>query len=115
MERVDDLRDRVVGTAAPERRVTVAIVTDSNAQLPEVLRRFDVGVVPLTVVMGGQPFREGIDLTSDEFYARLAAGVEVTTAAPSPGDFVTAYEAAGESRAPPTSCRCTSARTRRAR
>ena len=75
--------------------VTVALVTDSNAQMPGALReRFDVRVVPLAIVLDGREYREGVDLTSDEFYARLAAGATVTTAAPSPGEALAVYQAA---------------------
>jgi DegV family protein with EDD domain len=71
------------------------LVTDSNAQLPGDLReRYQVGVVPLTVVVDGNPYREGVDITTAEFYERLAGGAEVSTAAPSPGEVLAVYEAA---------------------
>ena len=64
----------------------ISLVTDSGAQLPDELRdRFDVHVVPLTVVVDGEDRLEGVDLDADEFYARLAGGSTVSTAAPSPG------------------------------
>jgi DegV family protein with EDD domain len=73
----------------------IGLVTDSNAQLPADLReRFQVGVVPLTVVVGGQPYREGVDITTGDFYERLADGAEVSTAAPSPGEVLALYEEA---------------------
>jgi len=75
----------------------IALVTDSNAQLPDTLReRYDVLVVPLTIVVDGDEFVEGVDLTSDEFYARLGAGAAVSTAAPAPGRFVEAYASAAD-------------------
>lgn len=71
----------------------IALVTDSNAQLPSSLReRFGVRVVPLTVVLDGEDRIEGIDLSDDEFYDRLAGGADVSTAAPSPGRFLAAFE-----------------------
>ena len=77
--------------------MTLALVTDSNSQIPAVLReRFDVSVVPLIIVVDGEQYREGVDLTTDEFYARLGAGATVSTAAPSPGDVVAVYNAAIE-------------------
>jgi DegV family protein with EDD domain len=70
----------------------IALVTDSNAQLPAALRdRFSVTVVPLTVVVDGEDHVEGVDLDHDEFYDRLAAGASVSTAAPAPGLFVEAF------------------------
>jgi len=73
----------------------IGLVTDSSAQLPATLRgRFGVQVVPLTIVIDGQEYDEGVNLTSEDFYARLAAGALVTTAAPSPGRILEAWEAA---------------------
>jgi DegV family protein with EDD domain len=73
----------------------IALVTDSNAMLPAGLRdRFSVAVVPLTIVVDGQPYAEGVEITTPTFYERLAAGATVSTAAPPPGLFVAAYEQA---------------------
>ncbi len=73
----------------------IALVTDSSSQLPAVLReRFGVRVVPLTIVIDGADFTEGVDITDDEFYRCLAGGATVSTAAPAPGRFVEAYDAA---------------------
>lgn len=70
-----------------------ALVTDSNSQLPAELRdRFEVEVVPITVVIDGTDYREGVDLDADGFYDLLATGPEVSTSQPSPGDFVDAYQ-----------------------
>ena len=76
--------------------MTTALVTDSNAQMPAELRdRYGVRVVPLTVVVDGEPYREGVELTTAEFYERLSAGAEVSTSAPAPGDVMKVYEEAG--------------------
>lgn len=73
----------------------IALVTDSNALLPRDLRdRFDVAVVPLTVVVDGTPYAEGVELDAATFNQRLAEGATVTTAAPSPGVLLRAYERA---------------------
>lgn len=73
----------------------IALVTDSNALLPPDLRdRFEVEVVPLTVVVDGEPYAEGVDLTTAAFYDRLVAGADVSTAAPAPGALLGAYERA---------------------
>jgi len=76
--------------------MTTALVTDSNAQMPAELRdRYGVRVVPLTVVVDGEPYREGVEITTAEFYERLSAGAEVSTSAPAPGDVMKVYEEAG--------------------
>ena len=73
----------------------IRLVTDSSSQLPATLRdRYDVRVVPFTIVVDGEDFTEGVDLAPGEFYRRLAAGATVSTAAPSPGRFVEAYASA---------------------
>jgi DegV family protein with EDD domain len=70
----------------------IGLMTDSNAQLPPLLRdRFSVGVVPLTIVIDGTGYLEGIDLDPAEFLDRMRSGAVVSTAAPSPGQFVQAY------------------------
>lgn len=77
----------------------IGFCTDSNAQLPaELVARYDVEVVPLSVTVDGEEFLEGVDLDADSFYDRLAAAPAgappiVTTAAPSPGRFAAAYRA----------------------
>lgn len=73
--------------------MTTGLVTDSNSQLPSALaERYGVEVVPLTVTVDGVAYAEGVELTSDEFFARYRTGTpEVSTAAPSPGAFVEAY------------------------
>ena len=73
----------------------VALVTDSNAQIPAVLiERYAVGVVPLTIVVDRHEYAEGVDLDPAWFYERLRDGASVSTAAPSPGAVLELYEAA---------------------
>ena len=76
----------------------IALVTDSNAQLPpDLARRYEVAVVPLTVTVDGTEYLEGVDLDADGFYALFEHGSpKVSTAQPSPGRFAAAYGAAGE-------------------
>ena len=72
---------------------TFAVVTDSTADLPAEWReRYAIEVVPLKVLFGKDTFRDGVDMTSDEFFTRLAASSALpTTSAPSPGEFAEAY------------------------
>ncbi len=52
--------------------MTVGIVTDSVADLPsQVAEELGITVVPLNVRFGTEVYRDGIDLTSEQFYDRL--------------------------------------------
>ncbi len=73
-----------------------AIVTDSTADLaPDVAAAAGLRVVPLYVTFGAEEMRVGVDLTSEQFWARLLApdAPFPTTSAPSPGAFRQAFEA----------------------
>jgi DegV family protein with EDD domain len=72
----------------------VAIVTDSTAYIPaELLRSYDVKVVPLQVIWGEQTFRDNVDITPAEFYDRLPkVKAHPTTSQPSPAAFKDIYE-----------------------
>lgn len=80
---------------APKITPKIGVVTDSNSQFPEALsERYGIEIVPLTVSVDGISYIEGVDLTADDFFARYADGAtpEVTTAAPSPGQFLETYQ-----------------------
>jgi DegV family protein with EDD domain len=72
----------------------VAIVTDSTADLPpELVEELGVTIVPLQVIFGDEAYREGVDITTEEFYERLVKSRQLpTTSAPSVGDFQEVYE-----------------------
>jgi DegV family protein with EDD domain len=74
-----------------------AIVLDSTADLPNAAQRFpNWRVVPLYVNFGTESFRDGVDLTADEFYARLRSTPQMpTTSQPTPADFVACYSELG--------------------
>jgi DegV family protein with EDD domain len=67
----------------------IKIVTDSTAYLPEeIVRQHDICVVPLYVHFGTEAFREGVELSNEEFYRRLKEAPELpTTSQPSAGEF----------------------------
>jgi DegV family protein with EDD domain len=74
-----------------------AIVLDSTADLSDAADRFpNWRVVPLYVRFGDESLRDGVDITPDEFYARLReSSVFPTTSQPTPGDFLVCYEKLG--------------------
>lgn len=83
-------RDAVVGIV-PE----TALVVDSGACLPPSLGEAPwVSVVPMSIEFDGQLLRDGIDVTSDQLYARLEApGPLPTSSSPSPGDYLRVFRA----------------------
>lgn len=71
----------------------IAILTDSTAYLSDAfLARHDVHVAPLSVIFDGESFREAVDITTDEFYARIEAGNLPTTSQPIIGETVELIE-----------------------
>jgi DegV family protein with EDD domain len=72
-----------------------AIVVDSTADFPDAQTRFpNWRVVPLYVRFGEKSFRDYVELGPEEFYRRLREATELpTTSQPTPGDFLTVYEA----------------------
>lgn len=71
----------------------VRIVTDSTADLPpEIKERYGIVTVPLTIQFGTDVYKDGIDLTPAEFFAKQEAGPPYpTTAQPPVGWFEDAY------------------------
>ena len=71
-----------------------AIVLDSTADFPEAPQRFpNWRVVPLYVRFGDESYKDYVDLTPGEFYARLRTADELpTTSQPTPGDFLATYQ-----------------------
>jgi DegV family protein with EDD domain len=75
----------------------VAIFTDSASDMdPAEAAALGIRIVPLLVNFGDQSFRAGVELSTQEFWARMTAADAPfpTTAASSPGEFKDAYEAA---------------------
>ncbi len=72
----------------------VRIVTDSTADLPnELVEELGIIVVPLKVNFGHEVYRDGLDISSEEFISRLEKEDALpTTSQPSPGEFVAVYE-----------------------
>ena len=78
--------------------MAVKIVTDSVADLPSrVVEELGIAVVPLSVRFGTDVYRDGIDLSADEFYRRLGhTEVLPVTSVPAPAAFAEAYDKLAE-------------------
>ena len=65
------------------------IIVDSTSDLPEELvKKYDIGIVPVYINYKDQMYKDRFQMTSDEFYDILRNIDELpTTSAPSPKDF----------------------------
>lgn len=78
--------------------MTVKIVTDSVADLPpKMVEGLGITIVPLSVRFGDKLYRDGVDLTADEFYRMLKHTKTLpVTSVPPPGAFAEAYDKLAE-------------------
>ncbi|WP_099222601.1 DegV family protein [Listeria costaricensis] len=72
----------------------IAVVTDSTAYIPkEQLAQYDIHIVPLSVTVGGQSFKEEKELSTEDFYAYAKQSEAFPTSSqPAPGDFIHLFE-----------------------
>ncbi len=99
--RVDEMRRPGESAGAAHTPITgrgrqnIGIVTDSVCDLPEeVVKELGIAVVPLTLRFGNEELRDGIDISADEFYARLDTDSHFPkTSVPPPMRFAEAYDA----------------------
>jgi len=72
----------------------VGIVTEStNCLPPELIKEYDIRVVPYTVVIEDKPYRDGIDITTGEFLKILKTAKKLpTSAAPAVGDLIDIFK-----------------------
>ena len=68
----------------------VIITADSTCDLsPELLERYQIRIIPLTILLGDDSYRDSIDFTPDDLYARYHRdGTLPKTAAPSVQNFL---------------------------
>jgi len=68
----------------------VAVVTDSSACVPkEVVKQYGIHILPLILLFEDRSYRDGVDITSQEFYELLKKAKKVpTTSSPSPGEYL---------------------------
>lgn len=78
--------------------MSIKIVTDSTSDMPQSMaKQYEIEVVPLNIHFGDQVYKDGIDLSTDEFFDKLINGPEFpTTSQPSIGEFIETYEKIAE-------------------
>jgi len=72
----------------------IKIITDSVSDIPkDIAQALDITVLPLSVHFGGISYKDGIDLTTDEFFDKLSKCDRLpTTSQVNPGEFRSAFE-----------------------
>jgi DegV family protein with EDD domain len=78
--------------------MTVKIVTDSLGDIPsDVAQELGITIIPLTVHFGEEVYRDGVDLTTEQFYQKLLKSKALpTTQIASLGVFVQTYDKLAE-------------------
>jgi DegV family protein with EDD domain len=72
--------------------MAIRIVTDSTSYLSQgFAEKHGLPVVPLKVSVDGVFFREFVEITPDDFYAKQKAGAKSGTTQPGPEDFINIY------------------------
>jgi DegV family protein with EDD domain len=74
--------------------MTVKVIVDSLGDVPsEVAKKLNITVVPLHVLFGTESLRDGVDITSEQFYERLVSSKTLpTTSVPNLGTFLDLFE-----------------------
>ncbi|QSZ26661.1 DegV family protein [Aceticella autotrophica] len=71
----------------------IAIVTDSLADVPEeFIKMYNIYVAPLVINIDGISYKDGVDLSKDDFYNLLNEGKMPTTSQVPPGEFIDMFE-----------------------
>ncbi|MFZ6031054.1 MAG: DegV family protein [Chloroflexota bacterium] len=90
----------------------ITVITDTDSSLPAGLAAaHHISLVPILVTFGEETFRTGIDIDDERAFERIDRQRKLpTTAAPSPGQFAEAYQAAFEAGADQVICLCVSSK-----
>lgn len=79
-------------------KARVAVVTDSTCNLPkELVEKYGIFVIPQILNWDGESLLDGIDITPEAFYERLASSDTIpTTSQPSAGEFFDFFQGVAE-------------------
>lgn len=70
----------------------IALIVDSSFDLTiEQIKEYDIKMVSLRIIYQDREYRDGIDITSDEVYNRLAEEIP-TTSLPEPAEIIEVYD-----------------------
>jgi DegV family protein with EDD domain len=88
----------------------IAVITDTDSSLPfRLAARYNINQVPMTINFGEQSYEAVYAINDADTFRRIdAEGKLPTTAAPSPGKFITAFKNAFDAGAEKIFCLCVS-------
>src|SRR5690554_4786757 len=74
----------------------IKFVVDSTCDLSkDLIEKYDIAVVPLTINWMGKSFKDGVDMSSDEFFSKLVSVEDhPKTSQPPVGEFAQVYQKA---------------------
>ena len=77
----------------------INIITDSTSDLgADIAAEFNLSVIPLSVTIGGEVYRDGVDIRQKDLFDLVQKHGELPkTAAPSVGEFIKIFDRPGES------------------
>lgn len=71
----------------------VVIMTDSNSGMTqEEGKKYGVEILPMSFIINGKIYYEGIDISHEEFFRKLGEDAQVSTSQPAPGEVIERWE-----------------------
>jgi DegV family protein with EDD domain len=73
--------------------VKIQVITDSTSDIPrDIGEKFGIRIVPIYLRFGDQTYRDGVDISNDEFYTLLEKSpAHPASSQPNPEDFASVY------------------------
>ena len=88
--KADDMRAQ---HQALQPRRPVALITDTACDLPdELVLQYDIGLVPMQLIVDEHAYRDRLELSAAEFFSRMRAGLDASTSQPAPQAFADGYQ-----------------------
>ena len=73
--------------------MSVAIMTDTNSGIMvDEANELGIFCIPMPVIIDGNDYIEGVDLSQTRFFEVMSVGADVSTSQPSPGDIMDMWD-----------------------
>ena len=87
---VEDMRSQHAALAA---RRAIGFVTDTACDLDDAyVAEHRIGLVPLQLILDGRAYKDRLEITAGDFFARLRTDAAASTSQPAPQDFTDVFE-----------------------